>query len=1368
MSKRKKKWLSKQIAIYLATGILGVQAAFANPSLDNMTVVKGAATAVGNGKVATVTVGANGTVINWGSFSIAANETTAFKSDLSNYAVLNRVTGADLSNIAGTLSATSGGKIFLVNQNGIVLAGGAIINAPMFVASTINITDDAFYSYATNGGSLAFDLVNNTSAVNGGRSGGIGLNGTIAAAGNVTGIGSTVTVLPGVTYTGTAFSGEANGTPAPGGNLALVAAMNGTINGKYFGSNASKAYSGLNPVVSYTATKDNVVTVGDTTTGGATVSSGAVSLKGGAVNILGTGGSDSKPSVINGTVHGVSIEAVSTKTDSLPDGVNFTSHGTTDTGHSVIINHANLTSSDITIIGHDISINNTNLNTGMHVGLYAGNSLDGAENYTTTASSTVLAAGAANTITLEHSNINVNGDSADVEVNGGRITLLNTSLNGEADVQLMAGNNYTYNYDATAVGSPTTIHYTGTPDNSITIGTAAKPAKVAGKNVTIAGGAVIITGNSPTASTVSADSGITVYALNTLDETDTSNAGTKTLAATGANTIAIQYGAITGGTDTNNEGAIGLFAGKIDLSNSRLQASGFRRDAITVGALITTGSSVTADDLATYTVTSGTGSEINIKQSNFISPDVNIYGGSLAVDNTGFTINDSLGIYAAGTNYSTEKTHSSDTDKDETMKVTASAANTLDFTNDKIILSRFSPEQDINQDVQFVGGTVSLTNTDLNDAANGNADVLIAAGTAAEYAYTGHSLADYSLTAYSGGRDNTVTIGAATAPTALDGHNITVIGGAVNITGNSSTPAAVTADNQGSVSIYGLNSISPSGLTATPDNTVTIDKAKIETKRPTQAGGADIDIIGGKVSSSGNTITSASHLEVVSLSGRKTTASAADNNETTAITTGLGNDVNLAQTNLSALNIIAGGSTIALTGSTLTTGDNSSGAATDGNHSHIALYAGNSLTETDKNLDTTAKQTESLMVTASKENTVTVTDSGLTVGGGAQFAPTIEIVGGKVDLTGNTALTNNGTNNHSLFLVAGNKIDRVLTYDPQLPATDQEGLDDNNVTAYTGSTDNTVTIDAAVTLSAGPYLGIIANKVSNAGTITSTGSGEGIAIRALDSLERDLPAKTVTAVGSYSNNLTNSGTITGVNGPVLMSGGTISNTGTVKGTAATAGLNAWGRVTDQGTIDAPSYLVLSGNTVIAKTGDVTANTSEGVLTVTAVPFTYKVTTGEATIVTAVAVTGSAGTTVNISGQTKAPAPSTTPTGKADDQPVIQIYQITTRTTLPLTTPGNQTVGPQVTTGGSISGASLLPTGSFTTPADVNPPTMVIPSTTPGGTTVDLTPGVTMTPPAAAGNPPGTADAGPAPGSQTTGGTAPEAAGGAESASSVSE
>ena len=126
----------------LATGaILWCQGLRANP--QGGTVTAGSAT-IGATAPNTLTIDQTSgrVIINWQSFSINAGEVTRFVQPSATAAALNRVITANPSLLYGTLQAN--GRIFLINQNGILVGKGGQINTAGFTASTLSLSDTAF------------------------------------------------------------------------------------------------------------------------------------------------------------------------------------------------------------------------------------------------------------------------------------------------------------------------------------------------------------------------------------------------------------------------------------------------------------------------------------------------------------------------------------------------------------------------------------------------------------------------------------------------------------------------------------------------------------------------------------------------------------------------------------------------------------------------------------------------------------------------------------------------------------------------------------------------------------------------------------------------------------------------------------------------------------------------------------------------------------------------------------------------------------------------------------------------------------------------------------------------------------------------
>lgn len=81
-------------------------------------------------------------IIDWIKFCIENGQTVNFIQPGSDSIALNRVTGPSISEIFGALNAN--GKVWLLNPNGILFGPSSKINAPGFLASTLNIKNDDF------------------------------------------------------------------------------------------------------------------------------------------------------------------------------------------------------------------------------------------------------------------------------------------------------------------------------------------------------------------------------------------------------------------------------------------------------------------------------------------------------------------------------------------------------------------------------------------------------------------------------------------------------------------------------------------------------------------------------------------------------------------------------------------------------------------------------------------------------------------------------------------------------------------------------------------------------------------------------------------------------------------------------------------------------------------------------------------------------------------------------------------------------------------------------------------------------------------------------------------------------------------------
>jgi filamentous hemagglutinin family protein len=188
---------------YTVIGSVGsVQVGGGNLVLDH--VASGSASIATAGNTTTVTQTTNQAIIDWLSFSLAANETLTFAQPSSSAVVLNRVTGNASSVIAGALHAN--GRVFIINSAGVLFAAGSTVNVGALVASTLNVSDGDF-----NAGNYVFI--------------GIGGNGSVVAKGDIVVVDGGFVALAssnGVSHTGNLTAPGGKAVLASTGNLSLT------------------------------------------------------------------------------------------------------------------------------------------------------------------------------------------------------------------------------------------------------------------------------------------------------------------------------------------------------------------------------------------------------------------------------------------------------------------------------------------------------------------------------------------------------------------------------------------------------------------------------------------------------------------------------------------------------------------------------------------------------------------------------------------------------------------------------------------------------------------------------------------------------------------------------------------------------------------------------------------------------------------------------------------------------------------------------------------------------------------------------------------------------------------------------------------
>jgi len=99
-------------------------------------------------------------IANWQSFSFGADQIVNINQLSAQSVLLNRVMGANPSELLGQLNAN--GRVFLINPNGVLVGAGASINTAEFLASALDISDSDFL----NGGDLLFSGESEASVLN--------------------------------------------------------------------------------------------------------------------------------------------------------------------------------------------------------------------------------------------------------------------------------------------------------------------------------------------------------------------------------------------------------------------------------------------------------------------------------------------------------------------------------------------------------------------------------------------------------------------------------------------------------------------------------------------------------------------------------------------------------------------------------------------------------------------------------------------------------------------------------------------------------------------------------------------------------------------------------------------------------------------------------------------------------------------------------------------------------------------------------------------------------------------------------------------------------------------------------------------------
>ena len=154
-------------------------------------VVAGSASFTRAGDLTTIRA-SNNTIINYQSFNIARPETVQFVQPSAASRVLNRITGADPTQIAGSLIAN--GIVYIVNPAGVYFRQGALVNVAQIYASAAHLADKDFARGVNRFTGVSGDVVNE-GTINAGATAMVGQH--VVNAGTINSPAGTVTMMAG-------------------------------------------------------------------------------------------------------------------------------------------------------------------------------------------------------------------------------------------------------------------------------------------------------------------------------------------------------------------------------------------------------------------------------------------------------------------------------------------------------------------------------------------------------------------------------------------------------------------------------------------------------------------------------------------------------------------------------------------------------------------------------------------------------------------------------------------------------------------------------------------------------------------------------------------------------------------------------------------------------------------------------------------------------------------------------------------------------------------------------------------------------------------------------------------------------------------
>ncbi len=540
-------------------------------------------------------------IINWSAFGIAAGESMTFNT--ASGALLNRVTGGNVSEIFGTLTQTGENPMFLVNPAGILVGSGATINASNMVLSTLAMSDSDFTTGLTSG-TFNFGDSSNPGPLTIQTGANITANNMLAA------LGGTVTVADGVTFS------------AANADVEMIAAKNVSVLVGDAAQNTDYCVGSDNfRLTGIEATKDNALSVGNNTIS----TDGLVFLAGGAVNLAGT------------KIKGNGVDVFSSSSNSLSDSVKV--NGKQDITYTMGADNV-------------VTIKNATLEGGRDLDVYGGTvNIEGStltHNVSSNPSDldvvalgklTAYADGDAShqsltghTLALKDSKITQGGDTATdnkhIFMGAGKMTLDNTEVNSNNLIRMAA---------SATTPDAQSANATATTDNTVTMSKATIDAPA----VQIVGGKVDI---ADSAISSSARNGkhlddLTILALATAEMDETSGTTLpfgmpKSVTTGGADhSVTLKNTTVTVTAPQEKDQSLTVKGGSVVLDGATLNYGGKGWGVLEVGAFDTSTRSGNTYDTAKWDYTMQPTNTVEIKNGSKLSTvyGLGIYGGKVTM-----------------------------------------------------------------------------------------------------------------------------------------------------------------------------------------------------------------------------------------------------------------------------------------------------------------------------------------------------------------------------------------------------------------------------------------------------------------------------------------------------------------------------------------------------------------------------------------------------------------------------------------------------------------------------------------------------------------------------------------------------------------